>query len=164
MPRPCFFSRRAMRGDAEMTGRERFLRTMRFERVDRVPYLEEGLRDGVKEAWHGEGLARETDLAAEFGFDRRERVPVNLDPRPGIRRWPTSRRGLAAYRRRFDSEDAERFPKDWAASVAAWRTRDHILELSLHPGLLPRAGRRGLAAVRGGHVSARRLARSSSAR
>lgn len=118
-----------------MTGRERFLKTMRFERVDRVPYLEEGLRDGVKEAWYGEGLARETDLTAQFRFDRRERVPVNLDPRPGIRKWPTSRRGLAAYRRRFDSDDAERFPKDWAASAAAWRTRDHILELSLHPGL-----------------------------
>jgi hypothetical protein len=117
-----------------VTGRERFLRTMRFERADRVPYLDEGLRDGVIEKWHEEGLAKDADLAAMFHFDRRERVPVNLDPRPSIRKWPTSRRSLAAYRRRFNPDEPARFPENWESLVAQWRKREHILELALHPG------------------------------
>jgi len=107
---------------------------MRFERADHVPYFEEGLRDGVIEAWHGEGLPVDADLAAMFHFDRRERVPVSFDPCPSIRKWPTSRRGLAAYRRRFNPEEPARFPKDWDKLVEGWKRREHILELVLHPG------------------------------
>jgi uroporphyrinogen decarboxylase len=117
-----------------MTARERFLKTIAFSSPDRVPYFDEGLRDGVLEAWRSQGLAADADLSAMFRFDRRERIPVNVDPLPGVKKWPASRRGLASLRRRFDPNDPRRFPADWPARVAAWRSRDHILELSLHPG------------------------------
>lgn len=41
-----------------MNQRERYLRWMRFEPVDRVPVMEMGLWDDTFERWHGEGLPR----------------------------------------------------------------------------------------------------------
>ena len=41
-----------------MTQRERFLRWMRFERVDRVPLMEMGVWPETLERWHHEGLPR----------------------------------------------------------------------------------------------------------
>jgi len=118
-----------------MTPRQRFRETMRYGRPDRVPFLEEGLRDDVLERWQEQGLAAGADLAAMFGYDRRERISLNLGLRPPLKKWPTSRRGLGAYRRRLDPDDPDRLGRDWPARVAAWAQRDAILELPVHSGL-----------------------------
>jgi len=117
-----------------LNSRERFLETIVYGSPDRVPYFDEGLRDGVLEAWRKEGLPEAADLEKMFHFDRRERIAVNLDPLPHVGKWPRSRRDLAGFRDLFDARDAKRFPGDWVAQVAAWHTREHILELALHPG------------------------------
>ena len=117
-----------------MTARRRFAETMRHGEPDRVPCFEEGLRDGVLERWHEQGLAPDADLSTMFEFDGREPVPVDLAPRPPLKKWPTSRRGLGALRRRLDPDDPERLPEDWARRVKAWRTRDHVLQLPAHRG------------------------------
>ena len=41
-----------------MNQRERYLRYMRFEPVDRIPLMEMGVWDDTLERWHGEGLPR----------------------------------------------------------------------------------------------------------
>jgi len=41
-----------------MTERERFLRTMRFQPVDRIPLMEMGVWDETLERWHHEGLPK----------------------------------------------------------------------------------------------------------
>jgi len=117
-----------------MTSRERFLETMRYGTPDRVPCFEEGLRDGVLERWREQGLPEGTDVGQVFHYDRRERIELDLGFRPALKKWPTSRRGLRALRRRLDPDDPARFPKDWATRVAGWRGRDHVLELPLHSG------------------------------
>lgn len=117
-----------------MTARQRFAETMRCGRPDHVPYFEEGLRDDVLAQWHRQGLAEDADLSRTFGTDRREQVPVNLEPIPKLEKWPTSRRGLRALRRRLDPDAPGRLPDDWARRVEAWRTRDHVLQFPLHRG------------------------------
>ncbi|MGB2823091.1 MAG: hypothetical protein WBF17_19055, partial [Phycisphaerae bacterium] len=67
------------------TARRRFAETMRYGRPDRVPYFEEGLRDDVLARWREQGLADEADLWASLQTDRREQVPVDLEPRPGLK-------------------------------------------------------------------------------
>ena len=117
-----------------MNSRERFNETMRGRTVDRVPYFEEGLRDGVLEGWHEQGLPREADLAGLYPFDRRERIEVDVGPRGASNVRPTSRAALAELARCLDADDGERLPADWAKRVAAWRAREHVLELPLHRG------------------------------
>lgn len=117
-----------------LTSRERFRATMRGGRPDHVPYFEEGLRDGVVERWRREGLPADADLAKMFHIDRRERLPIEIAPRPALKKWPTSRRGLRALRSRLDPNDPGRFPEDWAKRVKAWRRCDDVLELFVHRG------------------------------
>lgn len=117
-----------------MNSRERFRETMRFGSPDRVPFLEEGLRDDVLERWHAEALPEDADLAQLFALDRRERIAVDTGFRPALEKWPTSLGELDALRRASDADDPGRLPEDWAERVAAWHTRDHLLELPIHSG------------------------------
>ncbi|MFP4056176.1 MAG: uroporphyrinogen decarboxylase family protein [Candidatus Brocadiia bacterium] len=117
-----------------MTARQRFAATMSLGCPDRVPLFEEGLREDVLARWREQGLG-EAELADLFCYDRREQVPVDLEPRPRLERPVASRRDLAALRERLDPLDPARLPDDWARRVAAWRGRDHVLQLPIHRGL-----------------------------
>ncbi len=117
-----------------MNSRQRFLETMRRGRPDRVPCFDEGLRDGVLDSWHQQGLPQGVKLSDVFRFDRRERIPVDLQPRGTASVRPTSRRALRELAKRLDPEDPSRLGPDWARRVAAWQTRDHVLELPIHRG------------------------------
>ena len=123
-----------------MTTRRRFAETLRFGRPDRVPYFEEGLRDDVLAAWREQGLAPKAALDELFQTDRWERIAVDLEPRPRLDKWPSSRRGLQALRRRLDPDDPGRLPEDWPRRVRAWRRRRHVLQLPVHRGFFPAMG------------------------
>ena len=118
-----------------MTPRERFRETMRYGHPDRVPWLDEGLRDEVLTNWQRQGLATDADLSVLFHYDRRERIELDLGARPKREGATPVWADLADLRRRLDPDDPGRFPADWAQRVAQWRTRNHILELPLHSGL-----------------------------
>jgi len=131
-----------------MTPRQRFHETLRYGSPDRVPWLEEGLRDNVLEAWREQGLPAGADLAALFHYDRRERIELDMGARPPHPTLSPRGRGqgegdrpppvwenIPELRKRLDPRDTGRFPADWAQRVEQWRKRDHILELPLHSGL-----------------------------
>ena len=68
------------------TLRERFLRTMRFEKPDRLPNFEFGYWDETLPTWHEQGLPREIDTEAKayayFGIEDMARLEINqrIDP------------------------------------------------------------------------------------
>lgn len=126
-----------------MNSRERFRETMRYGAPDRVPYFEEGIRKEVIKAWRKQGLPRGVHLAEIFYSDRREEIEVDLEPRPNLRKWPTSRGDLGAMERALDPYDPGRLPGKWAKRVQAWKTRDHLLMLRVHRGLFLSMGVRG---------------------
>jgi len=74
-----------------MNGRERFIRIMTFQDVDRYPYFELGVWGQTYERWLKEGL-REEELAGDWFkgeprfamLDRREFIPLRLGPIPGF--------------------------------------------------------------------------------
>jgi hypothetical protein len=118
-----------------MTGRERFRETMRYGRPDRVPYFEEGIRDEVLEAWRRQGaMPPDTDPSELFPSDQREEIRPDLDPRPPVRKWPSSRAELGAWRRKLNPHDPARLPEDWPERVRAWQAHDHVLMLRVHRG------------------------------
>ena len=118
-----------------MTSRERFHETMHGGRPDHVPWLEEGLRDDVLEAWREQGLSEDSALAETFRYDRRERIELDLAPRPQQNDVPATRAELSRLARGLDPEDPARLPKQWNRNVDRWRKRDHLLELPIHRGL-----------------------------
>jgi uroporphyrinogen-III decarboxylase len=93
-----------------MNDRERFRAAMHHQPVDRVPYHEWWFWPETLERWHQEGLPRDADLGAYFGFDRswgykqRELVAVNIEMVPpfpeevlrdeGLTRVVRDRRGI----------------------------------------------------------------------
>ena len=74
--------------DGGYTHRERYLRTMHFQSVDRVPNREFGYWGETLARWHDEGLPREVDSNEKadvfFGFDPAGGVPIDLGLRPGF--------------------------------------------------------------------------------
>ena len=122
-----------------MTPRQRFRETMRYGQPDRVPWLEEGLRDDVLRCWREQGLPPDADLAAMFHYDRRERIELNLGAKPGTRS-PFVATDPRELRARLDPNDPARLPADWPQRVQGWRGRSHLLELPLHAGLFRTLG------------------------
>lgn len=117
-----------------MTSRERFRETMRYGAPDRVPYFEEGMRDEVLQRWRAEGIHDADHLARLFPSDRRERVEVDLAPRPALDRLPRTHAEVRELRRRLDASDPARLPADWPERARRWRDRDWVLELVVHHG------------------------------
>jgi len=117
-----------------MNARQRFAATMRYGLPDHVPFFWEGIRDDVLERWSNQGLPQEVEVTELFEFDRREQIPVDLEPHPQLARVPRSRSDLAELRRRLDPDDPTRLPDDWPQRVQAWKTREHILQLPIHRG------------------------------
>ncbi|MFO7957558.1 MAG: uroporphyrinogen decarboxylase family protein [Candidatus Brocadiia bacterium] len=64
-----------------MTHRERFRRTMHYQRVDRIPHWEFGYLEEALERWHEEGLPEQYDdhasVEAYFGVDPKRHVPFH---------------------------------------------------------------------------------------
>jgi len=62
--------------------RERFRRTLHFQKVDRIPFFEFGYWDTTLTRWHAEGLPREIDDEAKayayFGIENWGGVPANV--------------------------------------------------------------------------------------
>ncbi|MEJ2658160.1 MAG: hypothetical protein P8012_13370 [Desulfobacterales bacterium] len=117
-----------------MTSRERFLKTMRNEKTDRVPYFEEGIRKDVIKAWRKQGLTQKAELSKMFSTDRHEEIEVDLEPRPKLRKWPTSRNELKVLRKSLNPNDSRRLPRNWSSRVRTWQRRDHVLMLRVHRG------------------------------
>jgi hypothetical protein len=118
-----------------MNSRQRFHEAMRFGRPDRVPYFEEGMREGVIETWHRQGLPHDVELSKLFSYDKREDLEPDLDPRPPFKRWPTDSHDLGKINRRLNPDASARLPEPWHERVKAWKNRDHILILWVHRGL-----------------------------
>ncbi len=118
----------------KMSSRDRFRETMGYGRPDRVPYFEEGIRKDVLRAWRTQGLARPADLADMFPCDHRERMQVDLEPRPKLISKLDKITNLKKFQRRLDPADKKRLPRKWSRHVREWQSRNHVLMLYVHRG------------------------------
>jgi uroporphyrinogen decarboxylase len=118
----------------KMSSRERFRQTMGYGKPDRVPYFEEGIRKDVLQAWRTQGLAKDTDLATLFPCDQRERIEVDLEPRPKLISRLDKIADLKKIARRLNPSDKKRLPSRWPRRVRAWQSREHVLMLYVHRG------------------------------
>jgi hypothetical protein len=118
----------------KMSTRERFRETMAHGKPDRVPYFEEGIRKDVLKAWRTQGLAKDADLSKMFTTDFRERIEVDLEPRPYLISRLDKISDLKKFQHRLNPNDKRRLPSRWPRRVQAWQSRDHMLMLYVHRG------------------------------
>ena len=81
---------------------------MGYGKPDRVPYFEEGIRKDVLRAWRTQGMAKAADLAEMFPSDHRERMQVDLEPRPKLVSKLDKITNLKKFERRLDPVDKKR--------------------------------------------------------
>ena len=117
-----------------MNSRERFIKVMRHKPVDRVPYFEEGIRDEVIEAWKKQGLPANTRISSLFETDRREELFPDMEPRPDLKQWPTTKKELKDFKDYLDPYDPERLPENWNNLIREYKNRDHVVMLRVHRG------------------------------
>lgn len=117
-----------------MNGRERFIRTMNYEKSDRPPLFEDGIRGEVIRNWHTQGLGKKDKLDSLFTLDFREEIEPNLEPFPTPAHWPTSFESMKKLAPRLDPNDPNRLPEDWDNKLLEWKKRDYPLILRVHRG------------------------------
>ncbi len=115
-----------------MDSSTRFHKAIHFGNPDRVPYFEEGIRPETLEVWQANGLPPNMDLQIQYPCDKREEIKLDLDPHPGVRKWPSSIEELNAWSERLDPADTNRIPGNWQASDL--KDKDQILMVRVHEG------------------------------
>jgi Uroporphyrinogen decarboxylase (URO-D) len=123
-----------------MNTQQRFLDTMLHGSPDHPPLFEEGIRDGVLEAWREQGLPTDVSLEDLFVYDRREEIDLETRPDLDIPALARKRDGLKALRRHLEKNAEERMPENWHARLPEWRGRSHALMLLVHWGFLQAIG------------------------
>lgn len=98
---------------------------MRGERVDRPPFLEEGVRGEVLDLWRKQGLPSGKTHVDVFGLTPHENVGPDLKYVPSYfgRIFDLS---ASEYRKAFDIS-LRRFPEDWNETVRRLENRDHVV-------------------------------------
>jgi uroporphyrinogen-III decarboxylase len=126
-----------------MTGRERFRKTMCFEPVDRVPYLEEGIRKDVIQVWRRQGLSRKTSIEDIVAIDTSQEIIFDVDPIPEFKQWPRTIEELAFLKERLNPEEKSRYPGKWKKIIRKAKKEDTILFMRVHRGLFLSMGVHG---------------------
>jgi len=110
-----------------MNERERFLKTMRFEEPDRVPYFEQFIRDDVIHRWRKEGLPRRMSVAEYFNLDRRKVLPLKLTchEMPSFNRLIETENDLNRVRKYLEKALKNAYPRSWEKLVEELKSSDY---------------------------------------
>lgn len=104
-----------------LSNRERFIRTMRFEPVDRCPVWHIGQWAETLDRWHQEGLPEDvTDVRAYLGFDRREDAGVRFDLDPPFETAVLEEDAHTRVVRRSDGAVVREFKSGHGRSMPQW--------------------------------------------
>ena len=121
-----------------MNERERFRLLFRGAAVDRPPLLEEGVRDGVLEAWRAQGLPPGKTHLEIFGLTPHENIGPDITPLSDGS-VPLVSMSTRDYRRAFRVTRG-RFPKDWRKTARRLEDRNHIVCLWASRGFFQALG------------------------
>jgi hypothetical protein len=119
-----------------LNARDRFISTLHFGAVDRVPFHDDEVREEVLERWRSQGMPKASHLSELFGLDRWETVPLNLGMIPKFRGRLRSRKDFERLQGSYDPDEASRYPDNWGDLVDQWRARDYPLGIDAWPGFL----------------------------
>jgi len=108
---------------------------MRGGVLERVPLLEEGIRDKVIDTWGSAGgLSSRDELNKVFHFDQRHEIYTELEHELNLEELSNQKDGLEALERELDPSNPAYLPEGWQDNLETWRTSENILMLRVHRG------------------------------
>ena len=112
-----------------MNDRERFLASMNYEPVDRIPWLEMWYWSQTIPVWQSQGMPTDIHPEAYFGVDRREVVEIGIGLVPGFKRQTIEETPEYEVYRRADGIVCKQFKGERSGRMPQWlsfplRTRD----------------------------------------
>ena len=122
-----------------MTSRQRFSLTLDFKRSDRIPLLEEGIREDVLDSWK----ISHHDLQQKISYDFHQMLTPSLDPIPHTIDFPRKHSELKRYFKRFNPTDPKRFSEEWPDQIKQCENTDCIRILRVHHGFFLSMGVEG---------------------
>ena len=121
----------------KMRANHRFQAVMAGHPTDRVPLLDEGIRDDVIDAWKQQGLPAQSALRDLFRYDPLHVLEVDWAPQPGWQGAIETATDRAEWRKRLDHADPKRLASLSAAVHTAQQRQaeGHLIEFPVHEGL-----------------------------
>jgi len=111
-----------------MNDRERFIKTLKFEKPDRAPYFEQYIREDTVKRWRKEGLPRGVNIEEYFHLDHREVPPLKLSYREITKRFDypiENQKDLERFRKWLDDTRKRAYPHNWKRLVEKYKVRDY---------------------------------------
>ena len=118
-----------------MNNRDKFREIMRGGALERVPLLEEGIRDKVIDTWRSAGgLSHSADLNKIFHFDQRKEIYTELEHELNLLELSSLSDGLEKLKRELDPGNPAYLPEGWQENLSSWKVCQEILMLRVHRG------------------------------
>jgi hypothetical protein len=113
-----------------MNSRQRFKDTLRFNNPDRIPLLDEGLRDEVFQVWN----ISPRQFRKKHNIDIHKFLMPVIDSLPETNKWPSNESELHIFKKYLNPDDPLRFGDDWCNDVSKCKKNDIIRILRVHRG------------------------------
>lgn len=118
----------------ERTQRERFLKTLSGEAVDRFPFFDLDPEADTLKRWRREGLPRRRSVASCFNLEPHYSVGLTLRSYPFYRYTPDILDDPAAFRRHYDPDQPARYASRYVERSARLRERGRVLYVDASGG------------------------------
>ena len=119
---------------AELTQRERFLRTLLGEVVDRFPFFDLDPGDETIRRWRREGLPRHRSVASCFHLEPHYSVGLTLRSYPFYRKTPGILDDPSAFSRHYDPDQPARYAKRFLTRSERLRQQGRVLYVDASGG------------------------------
>ena len=117
-----------------MNERERFLATLLGGEVDRFPFFDLEPADDTVARWRREGLPNGVSVAEFFGLEVHHSVGLEIRSAPFYSQAPDLLNDADAFRRHYDVNDPDRYPKGFARICRRARREGRVVFVNASGG------------------------------
>jgi len=117
-----------------MTERERFLATLLDGECDRFPFFDLEPADDTIARWRREGLPKGVSVAEFFGLEVHHSVGLEIRSAPFYSQAPDLLNDPDAFRRHYDVDDPDRYPKGFTRTCRRARREGRVVFVNASGG------------------------------
>lgn len=109
---------------------------MNYSHPDRVPYLEEGIREDVLNSWYKQGLNEGKKIRDLYKFDDRLDIDIEFNPLFHMQKFPSKLNDLITLRRKLERLNLKKIWSRYKNELQIDPYNEKIIFLKVHRGFL----------------------------